>query len=60
MILTGVQFVGVTVLVKILGTRIPSPEAAFLRYVLGLIFLLPLIRSLWLERLPRDIWGLFA
>ncbi|MEL7012899.1 MAG: DMT family transporter, partial [Pseudomonadota bacterium] len=60
MILTGVQFVGVTALVKMLGTRIPSPEAAFLRYVLGLVFLLPLAGALWRERPPRETWSLFG
>ncbi len=60
MIVTGLQFVGVTALVKLLGTRIPSPEAAFLRYVLGLVFLLPLAGALWREKLPRDTWALFG
>ena len=37
MVLTGLLFLGVTVLVKILGPRVPAPEAAFLRYLLGLV-----------------------
>ena len=45
MILTGLQFVGVTAFVKLTGTRIPAVEAAFLRYVLGLVFLLPMPRA---------------
>ena len=39
MLLSGLCFVGVTALVKFLGPRIPAVEAAFLRYVLGLVFL---------------------
>ena len=39
MILTGICFLGVTALVKFMGTRIPAAEAAFLRYALGLVLL---------------------
>ena len=46
MIVTGAQFVGVTALVKLLGTRIPAPEAAFLRYAFGLIFFVPMMGAL--------------
>jgi len=42
MVLTGLLFVGVTATVKHLGTVMPAPEAAFLRYALGLIFFLPM------------------
>ncbi|SLN64704.1 Riboflavin transporter [Roseovarius litorisediminis] len=45
MIVTGVLFIGVTALVKHLGTRIPAPEAAFLRYALGLVFFLPMLKA---------------
>lgn len=60
MVLTGIQFVGVTALVKLLGTRIPAPEAAFLRYVLGLVFLIPMLGTLRRLRLERGTLGLFA
>ena len=60
MVVTGVLFVGVTAMVKLLGTRIPAPEAAFLRYVLGLIFLLPMLGTLSRLRLDRGTWGLIA
>ncbi|WP_245306175.1 DMT family transporter [Roseovarius aestuariivivens] len=59
MILTGLQFVGVTAFVKLTGTRIPAVEAAFLRYVLGLVFLLPLLGALARMRTSRGTWGLF-
>ena len=60
MLVTGVLFVGVTAVVKTLGTRIPSPEAAFLRCSLGLVFLLPMIRPLTNARLTPRQWKLFA
>ncbi|WP_457648157.1 DMT family transporter [Profundibacter sp.] len=46
MLATGLTFVAVTAIVKHIGGGVPAAEAAFLRYVLGLVFLLPMIRSL--------------
>ncbi len=60
MLLTGVCFVAVTALVKLLGTRIPAPEAAFLRYALGLVFLLPFLGTLRHIKLDRATWQLFG
>lgn len=59
MFVTGALFVGVTALVKILGTRIPAAEAAFLRYALGLVFLLPMIGTMRKIRLDRSTWAIF-
>jgi drug/metabolite transporter (DMT)-like permease len=60
MVLTGILFVGVTALVKVLGTRVPAPQAAFLRYAMGLVFLLPMLRPLMRLRLERRIWLMFG
>ena len=60
MLVTGLLFVCVTALVKLLGPRIPSSEAAFLRYVLGLVFVIPMLRPLFRAGLTRRQWGLFA
>ncbi|WP_306115655.1 MULTISPECIES: DMT family transporter [unclassified Roseovarius] len=60
MVVTGAQFVGVTVLVKTLGTRIPAPEAAFLRYVLGLVFFIPILGTLLRQRYDRKLWLMFT
>ena len=60
MLLTGLLFVGVTAIVKTLGTGIPAAEAAFLRYATGLVFLVPMIGALRRARLGRRHWGLFA
>ncbi len=43
MVITTIFFVGVTIFVKILGETIPSSQTAFIRYLFGTIFLLPII-----------------
>jgi drug/metabolite transporter (DMT)-like permease len=60
MLVTGLCFVAVTALVKFLGPRVPPAEAAFLRYLLGLVFLIPMIGALRNAKLTPRLWGLFA
>ena len=60
MLLTGLCFVAVTALVKYLGTRIPPAESAFLRYLLGLVFLVPMLGAVRRANLTPKLWGLFA
>lgn len=60
MFVTGLCFVAVTALVKYLGDRIPPAESAFLRYLLGLVFLIPMIGSLRKTTLTPKLWLLFA
>jgi len=60
MMVTGLLFVGVTVIVKYLGTSIPAAQAAFIRYVLGLGLLLPILRIVWRTALTKELWTLFA
>ena len=60
MLVTGAQFVAVTALVKLLGTRIPAAEAAFLRYALGLVFLIPMLGALRAMVFTRKLLALFA
>ncbi len=60
MILTGLLFVAVTAVVKHIGNRIPAPETAFLRYVLGLVFLLPMLRPMIREGLSMSSLRLFG
>ena len=60
MIITGVCFLVVTALVKFMGTQIPAAEAAFLRYALGLVLLLPMLKD-FSQNLPnRKLSILFA
>ncbi len=57
MVVTGLCFVGVTALVKVLDGQIPAAEAAFLRYLFGLVFLIPMIPTMLRTRLaPRQWW----
>ncbi|GGG65870.1 peptide ABC transporter permease [Salipiger pallidus] len=58
MVVTGLCFVGVTALVKVLGGRVPAAQSAFLRFALGLVFLLPMWRDLLGLRLTRRQWVL--
>lgn len=60
MVLTGLLMVGVMAMVKVLGTRIPSVQAAFLRFLLGLIFAVPMLWHLGAFRLSRATWGLLG
>ena len=60
MLTSGLLFVVVNGIVKYLGQELPAAEAAFLRFALGLVFLLPLWRQLRVRRLPGRVWGLFA
>ena len=57
MLVTGFCFVGVTALVKTLDPAIPAPVSAFMRYVLGLVFLIPMIKPLFTAGLSRQQWS---
>jgi len=60
MVVTGLCFICVTALVKNMGPRLPSSEAAFIRYGFGLVFLLPAIGALREAKLSRRQWALFS
>jgi len=61
MLVTGLCFVAVTALVKYMGDGIPPAEMAFLRYLIGSVFLLPLVLPLMRRaKLTRRQWGLFG
>lgn len=60
MLATGLLFVAVTAIVKHVGSGVPAAEAAFLRYVLGLVFLIPMMRPILNARLTRRQIGLFS
>lgn len=60
MLVTGLCFVTVTALVKYLDNAVPAAQAAFLRYVMGLVFLLPVARSLLATRMTARHWYLFG
>lgn len=60
MVATGLCFVGVQTFVKLVGDAIPAAQSAFLRYVLGFVLLLPMLRGLGAARLDRSDWLWFA
>jgi drug/metabolite transporter (DMT)-like permease len=60
MFVTGLNFVAVTALVKHIGSDMPAAQGAFLRYILGLVFLIPMIRPILAAHLTRRQVKLFA
>lgn len=60
MLVTGFCFIMVTALVKTMGPRLPSGEAAFLRYAMGLVLLVPTFGALRAAHLTRRQWTLFS
>jgi drug/metabolite transporter (DMT)-like permease len=60
MLLSGVLFVGVTAIVKHVGSAVPPAESAFLRYFFGLVLVAPFLRDLRRNPLPRSLVRLFA
>ena len=59
MIVTGALFVAVTAVVKYLGTAIPAVEAAFLRYALGIVLLVPMLTQVLKTHFTPQLWKLF-
>ena len=60
MLVTGACFVVVTALVKYLGDGVPAAQAAFLRYLLGLVFLIPMIGAMRNARYTKPALMQFA
>jgi drug/metabolite transporter (DMT)-like permease len=60
MLITGLNFVAVTAPVKWLGTSVPPAQAAFLRYFLGLVFLVPMLGAMRRTRISPRMHLLFA
>ena len=60
MLLAGLCFVVVTALVKSLGPTIPAAQSAFIRYLLGCVFLIPLIKKIRRTPLTGRLWALFG
>lgn len=60
MLVTGALFVAVTAIVKHVGDGLPAAQSAFLRYILGLVFVIPMIRPILRAHLSRQSLTLFA
>jgi drug/metabolite transporter (DMT)-like permease len=59
MLVTGVLFVGVTGVVKHVGSELPAIQSAFLRFVFGLLFFIPIIPSILATPIDRRSMGFF-
>ena len=60
MFLTGVLFVGVTAIVKHVGDSIPPTQSAFIRYLFGLLFFIPLLGQIRATPVDRGEIRLFV
>lgn len=60
MLAAGLCFVAVNGSVRWLGTSLPAPEAAFIRFALGLVFLLPVLVPAVRRGFPAPVWRLVA
>lgn len=60
MLVTGGLFVAVTAVVRHVGSSLPAPEAAFLRYAIGLVLVIPMLRPLFRARVTPRQWKLFG
>ncbi len=60
MLVTGIMFVAVTAIVKHVGSDLPAAQSAFLRYLLGLVFLIPAIGPLRRAKLTPRALKLFG
>ena len=60
MLATGLAFVAVTGVVRHLGTGLPAAESAFIRFLFGLVFLVPVLAMAFRRGFPRGAWGLIG
>ena len=60
MLSAGLCFVGFTAIVKYMGPGLPAAQSGFVRYLLGLVFVLPALRALRGASLTRRDLGLFG
>jgi drug/metabolite transporter (DMT)-like permease len=60
MLAGGLLFVAVTVLVRHLGSDMPAVEAAFIRYCVGVVLVLPMAWRMRWRLIGRHSYGLYA
>lgn len=60
MLATGLSFVVVNGIVRYLGTALPAPQSAFIRFLWGFLFLLPSLAPVFRHGFAPRVWGLFA
>ena len=60
MVVTGLMFVAVTGIVRHVGSEIPAAQAAFIRYLFGLIIVLPFLSRMFLKKRSIYTYSIFA
>ena len=55
-VVAGLNFVGFVVLIKYVGSELPPVQAAFIRYLFGLIVVLPCFSVMESTSLPQSIF----
>ncbi len=60
MLATGLAFVVVNGIVRHLGTALPAPQSAFIRFAWGFVFLAPSLVPLMRQGFSAELWRLFA
>ncbi len=59
MLLAGLSFVGVTGIVRYLGTDLPAAQSAFIRFAWGAVFLMPVLLPALRQGVPKGTLPLF-
>jgi drug/metabolite transporter (DMT)-like permease len=60
MLVTGLCFVAVNTIVHALDGALPAAEAAFIRFLIGLAFLMPVLWPALRRGFPARVWGMFV
>ncbi len=60
MLVTGLFFVVVNGIVRYLGTALPAPQSAFIRFAWGFVFLAPTLGPVLRTGFSAELWRLFA
>ena len=60
MVVTTLLFVCVTGIVRHVGPAAPAVEVAFIRYGVGIVLILPILRQMMRKPPSRRAWGFFA
>lgn len=60
MVATGLCFVAVNTIVRGLEGAVPAPQAAFIRFIFGLVFLAPVIVPALRQGFEAPVWALFG
>ncbi len=60
MLVSGLMFIVMTATVRYIGSDLPAPVAAFIRYGIGLLLVAPALLSLIRHPIPRRTWAFYG